>query len=158
MGKVFINVCHSEQVRCSRPCRVAPHSYMCHAVLRPLPTPCVVACEASRASQAHRPCGIVGPVQHAIRVAPSEEFFFARSTLECSCRANADIDEVAGHSRCARCTRLSLTPIAYTSVQIDKPEAAVVTNPATGQQGQSWSLPHLCSPAPKEEKDKSGHK
>ena len=39
---------------------------------------------------------------------------------------------------------------------IEKPSAKVVTAP-DGRQGQSWSMPHLVSPKPKDEKDKSGH-
>ena len=40
--------------------------------------------------------------------------------------------------------------------EIEKPTAQDVTTP-DGRKGQSWSMPHLCSPAPKEEKDKQGH-
>ena len=40
---------------------------------------------------------------------------------------------------------------------IDKPTSKEVTS-ADGRKGQSWSLPHLCSPAPKDETDKAGHK
>lgn len=40
--------------------------------------------------------------------------------------------------------------------EIDPPKSENVTAP-DGRQGQSWSLPHLCSPKPKEEKDKQGH-
>ena len=41
--------------------------------------------------------------------------------------------------------------------EIDKPTAQDVTAP-DGRQGQTWSMPHLCSPAIKDEKDKAGHK
>ena len=39
---------------------------------------------------------------------------------------------------------------------IDKPEATEVTAP-DGRKGQSWSMPHLVSPALRDEKDKKGH-
>lgn len=39
---------------------------------------------------------------------------------------------------------------------IDPPTAQNVTAP-DGRKGQTWSMPHLCSPALKEEKDKAGH-
>ena len=39
---------------------------------------------------------------------------------------------------------------------LEKPSAKVVTAP-DGRQGQSWSMPHLVSPKPKDEQDKSGH-
>jgi len=38
---------------------------------------------------------------------------------------------------------------------IGKPESKQVT--ADGRRGESWSLPNLCSPAPREEKDKADH-
>ena len=41
--------------------------------------------------------------------------------------------------------------------EIDKPEATSVTDPKTGQQGQSWSMPHLVSPALRDDKCKKGH-
>ena len=40
--------------------------------------------------------------------------------------------------------------------EIDAPTSQDVTAP-DGRQGQTWSMPHLCSPAAKEEKDKAGH-
>jgi len=41
--------------------------------------------------------------------------------------------------------------------EIDKPTATDVTAP-DGRKGQTWSMPHLCSPAVKEEQDRAGHK
>ena len=41
--------------------------------------------------------------------------------------------------------------------EIDKPTAQDVTAP-DGRKGQTWSMPHLCSPTIKDEKDKAGHK
>jgi len=40
--------------------------------------------------------------------------------------------------------------------EIDPPSSTPVTA-ADGRKGQSWSMPHLCSPKAKEEKDKAGH-
>jgi len=40
---------------------------------------------------------------------------------------------------------------------IDEPTAKDVTTP-DGRRGQTWYMPHLCSPKVKEETDKSGHK
>ena len=44
-----------------------------------------------------------------------------------------------------------------THEEIDRPTAQEVTAP-DGRQGQTWSMPHLCSPKVKEEKDRAGHK
>ena len=40
---------------------------------------------------------------------------------------------------------------------IEPPTCTDVKDPATGRMGQSWSMPHLVSPALRDEKDKAGH-
>ena len=40
---------------------------------------------------------------------------------------------------------------------IEPPSCTDVKDPATGRMGQSWSMPHLVSPALRDEKDKAGH-
>ena len=40
---------------------------------------------------------------------------------------------------------------------IEPPSCTDVRDPASGRMGQSWSMPHLVSPAVRDEKDKAGH-
>ena len=40
---------------------------------------------------------------------------------------------------------------------IEPPSCTDVKDPSTGRMGQSWSMPHLVSPALRDEKDKAGH-